>query len=438
MNVWPGETYRLYKMCDSELARLRGSAIGRDAPMDEQARAVGQRVRYWRQRRDIDRQRFADMVGRSTSWVDKVEKGERSLLRLPMLERVAEVLSVAPEVLTDAPKARQAAGCVDAVEVQAIRSALGQYPSLSGLPGPNPPSMLKVGTQLTYLGQAWISSNFTAVARHLPGLIHDTQVLAATVATDDAARSARRALIMSYRLASSMLLKFEANQVAWLAADRAMQIALPSDDNVALARATRSVARAMTSSGQESDAIVALTGMADRMRSDMKAGDEDQLPLFGMLFLAASIAAAKIDDHSTALMMHEEAEAVAGRLGPQHRSHYTVFGSANVAAHRVAALVRLREFGRATEYVATIDPAVIAGLPPERRANILLDLTWAHTQAGSYQAATRALAEAERLAPQEVRCRPLAHGLLRALLSNTSGALAGSVRTIALRAGVEA
>ena len=437
-NVWPAETHGLYKMCDSELARLRESASGRDAPMDEQARAVGQRVRYWRQRRDIDRQRFADMVGRSKSWVDKVEKGERSLLRLPMLERVAEVLSVAPEVLTDGPKSRQAAGCVDAVEVQAIRSALGRYPSLSRSPGVKPPAMLKVGRQLDYLGQAWISSNFTEVAQHLPTVIHDAQVLAATVTGDAEVRGARRALIMSYRLASSVLLKFEANQVAWLAADRAMQIAMPSDDNVALARATRSVARAMTSSGQESDAIVALTGMADRMRPGMAASDQDQLPLFGMLFLAASIAAAKIDDHSTALMMHEEAEAVAARLGPEHRSHYTVFGSANVAVHRLAALVRLREFGRALEHVATIDPAEIAGLPPERRANYLLDLTSAYTGAGNYQNATLALTEAERLAPQEVRCRPLAHGLLRALLSNTSGALAGSVRTMALRVGVEA
>jgi len=39
------------------------------------------------------------MVGRSVSWLDKVERGERSLLRLPMLDRVAGAL------------------CVDAVEV---------------------------------------------------------------------------------------------------------------------------------------------------------------------------------------------------------------------------------------------------------------------------------------------------------------------------------
>ena len=406
--------------------------------MDEQARAIGQRVRYWRQRRDMDRQRFADMVGRSTSWLDKVEKGERSLLRLPMLELVAEALSVAPEVLTDVPTARLAAECVDAVEVQAIRSALGRYPSLSLQPaGSKPATLSKVGQQLDYLGQAWIGSNFTAVAQHLPRLIHDAQVLAFTISSDEDITAARRALIMAYRLASSVLLKFEANQVAWLAADRAMQIALPSEDTVALARATRSVARAMTSSGQESDAIFALTSMAERMRPDLTDADRDQLPLFGMLFLAASIAAARIDDHSIALMMHEEAQAVVLRLGVEHHSHYTVFGAANVAAHRLAALNRLHEGGRALEYAASVDPALTASLPPERRANYLLDLTAAYTHVGSYQDAVVSLIEAERLAPQEVRCRPLSHGLIRALLNNTSGSLSSSVRMMALRSGVE-
>ncbi|MGW6200627.1 helix-turn-helix domain-containing protein [Kribbella sp. NPDC055110] len=405
--------------------------------MEDDAPAIGRRVRYWRERRGIDRQRFADMVGRSTSWLDKIEKGERSLLRLPMLERVADVLGVTPEALTDGPAARRAADCVDVVEVKAIRSALGRYPTLSaGAATRENPALPQVTSQLDYLGQAWLSSNFTAVAQHLPKLIEDAQLVAETTSGSSDEVAARRSLVMTYRLASSMLLKFDANHIAWLAADRAMQTALPMDDTVALARATRSVARAMTSSGQESDAIVALTSMADRMRPQLSRADGDLLPLFGMLFLAASIAAAKIDDSSVALMMHDEAAAVVSRLGPQHRTHSTIFGRANVAAHRVAVLTRLHLDGRALEYVAGTDPAVALSLPPERRANYLLDLTTSYTSTGKYEEAVRALAEAERLAPQEVRCRPLAHGLLRALLSSASGPLSRSVQGMATRAGV--
>ncbi|MEU4396844.1 helix-turn-helix transcriptional regulator [Kribbella sp. NPDC023855] len=405
--------------------------------MDDQAQAVGGRVRYWRKRRGIDRQRFADMVGRSTSWLDKVEKGERSLLRLPMLERVADALNVAPEILTDGPAARRAADCVDATEVQAIRSALGRYPALSANQSSAPPaSPGQINQQLDYLGHAWLSSNFTAVAHRLPRLIEDAQVAVEFASTEPDQLATRRSLVMAYRLASSMLLKFDANDVAWLAADRAMQTALPTDDTVALARATRSVARAMTSAGQEADAIAALGGMADRMRPHLPQSDGELLPLFGMLFLAASIAAARIDDPAVALTMHEEADAIAARLDDKHRTHDTIFGPANVAAHRVAALTRLHEGGRALEYVATIDPAIMASLPPERRANHLLDLTASYTYIGSYPEAVQSLNEAERLAPQEIRCRPLAHGLLRALLNSTNGSLSRTVQSMATRAGL--
>lgn len=55
---------------------------------------IGPRVRQWRLRRGLTRQQFADRVGRSISWLEKIETGERALVRLPMLERVADALGV--------------------------------------------------------------------------------------------------------------------------------------------------------------------------------------------------------------------------------------------------------------------------------------------------------------------------------------------------------
>ncbi len=66
----------------------------------------------------------------------------------------------------------------------------------------------------------------------------------------------------------------------------------------------------------------------------------------------------------------------------------------------------------------------------------MLDLSRAYTESGHYAEAARTLVEAERVAPEEVHCRPLAHGLLRAMLRNTSGELGRSVQWIASRAGV--
>src|SRR2546423_3122862 len=97
-------------------------------------REVGRQVARWRARRGLTRQQFADLCGRSVSWVDKIERGERALLRLPMLERVAEVLRLSVDMLTGPDQARAAVSrCLDAFEVSAIREALQRYDAITML-----------------------------------------------------------------------------------------------------------------------------------------------------------------------------------------------------------------------------------------------------------------------------------------------------------------
>ena len=48
---------------------------------------VGRRVAYWRNRRKLSQQLFADRLGKSKSWVDKVERGVRRLRAASRNER---------------------------------------------------------------------------------------------------------------------------------------------------------------------------------------------------------------------------------------------------------------------------------------------------------------------------------------------------------------
>ncbi|MGC9665609.1 helix-turn-helix domain-containing protein [Planosporangium sp. 12N6] len=403
--------------------------------MEIRNRDIGRRVSYWRTRRGLTRQQFAELVGRSTSWVDKVESGQRGLVRLPMLEAVASALQVDVAALTDDDVARRVAGCPDAVEVRAIRGALGSYRVILGGVGA-PPDLARLRAQVDHACSAWLSSHFTTIGRVLPGLIADAQ--RAVEALDGAARvQAARCLVMSYRLASSTLLKLENAGMAWLAADRAMMSARCVDDTVCLARAARCVARALACHGQSREALAALVAMADRMEPELASRDPQLLSLYGMLLLPAEMVAAQDADADTALAMHRRAEEIARRLGPGYCDPVNAFGTTNVALHRLAALVRMEEGGRAVGYArSAIEPQSLARLPRERKAAYLLDMAEAYRQCRQYSEATVAVARVEQVAPEEVRRRPATHALIRRLLDVTSGQPAVVLRQVADRAGV--
>ncbi|KQC38000.1 helix-turn-helix transcriptional regulator [Frankia sp. ACN1ag] len=399
------------------------------------SRGVGQRVRYWRTRRGLTRQQLADLCDRSNSWVDKIEAGQRNLVRLPMLERVATALNIEVAALTEDDAAERAAQCLDGTEVRAIRAALGSYDALLGpLDSARDPDLGRLRQQVDHACAAWLSSHFTVMGQVLPGLMGEAQAAVRTLDGDDRLEASRH-LVMTYRLATSTLLKFETTDVAWLAADRAINLASQTGDTICLARATRSVARAMTQTGQLAEAVDLLIAMADRMETQI-TDDPELTSLYGMLLLPAEIAAASQGDAATALSLHEQADAVARTLAPDFSHRVTAFGVTNVELHRLAALVRLHEGAAAVAFAQTIDPARLNRLPRERRANYLLDLAEAHRQAGNPEPAIRALLDADRIAPEEVRCRPVGKQLVNDLLKRPGTRPLSELSQLAQRIGL--
>jgi hypothetical protein len=273
------------------------------------------------------------------------------------------------------------------------------------------------------------------MGRVLPGIIAESQRAAAALDGDDRLEAVR-CLVMSYRLASSTLLKLETTELAWLAADRAMMAARCVDDTVCLARASRCVARAMACMGQPEGALDVLVTTAGRMEPELASRDRHLLSLYGMLLLPAEIAAAQIGDADTALAMHEQADQIARQLGPGYADPVNVFGTANVALHRLAALVRMEEGRHAVAYARTIEPQLLVRLPQERKAAYLLDMAEAYRQCRQCPEATAAMLRAEQVAPEEVRRRPATHLLIRQLLDVASGQSALLIRQLAGRAGM--
>lgn len=70
---------------------------------------LGARISYWRERRGMTQQLLADRVGRSKSWLEKVEAGTRSADRLPVLLIICRELRIDLPVLIGRDLDRDAA-----------------------------------------------------------------------------------------------------------------------------------------------------------------------------------------------------------------------------------------------------------------------------------------------------------------------------------------
>src|SRR5918994_1840712 len=119
---------------------------------------IGRRVAYWRGRRKMSQQVFADRLGKSKSWVDKVERGVRRLDKFSVVYEIADVLQVDVQLLLGKEPERRidSINCIDQVEVEEIRAALERYDQMSAFfnAAPHPPPLGEVRKAVSH---AWLT-----------------------------------------------------------------------------------------------------------------------------------------------------------------------------------------------------------------------------------------------------------------------------------------
>jgi transcriptional regulator with XRE-family HTH domain len=107
------------------------------SPDDQHRQQTAEVVMYWVRRRGLTRKIFADRLGKSLSWVDKIRNGDRQLDRLSVLKQIAGVLDIPLSVLIDPEQAEQLQLCPDKREIEAIRHALRRYDAITNVFRPN-------------------------------------------------------------------------------------------------------------------------------------------------------------------------------------------------------------------------------------------------------------------------------------------------------------
>jgi transcriptional regulator with XRE-family HTH domain len=224
-----------------------------DNPADA-AWAVGREVARWRKRRGLTRQQFADLCGRSASWVDKIESGTRGLTQLPMLELVASVLHVPLDTLTNAARHSgsqrpDSSACLDGFEVASIREALQRYEAISSVFAPvqrgEQPDLGRLERSVTHAWLSFQNSGYASLGRSLPQLLLDGQAVARGYGSGDDAVRARCLLSLAYQVTASALWKLKETDLAWLAVERGLIAAEQTGDPLLISDAARRVAQGL-------------------------------------------------------------------------------------------------------------------------------------------------------------------------------------------------
>lgn len=395
---------------------------------------IGANIAAHRRAAGVTQADLAARIGRSVQWVSAVEQGRRHADRLTDLLRIAAVVGCTVEDLigrpvdTLAPGIRPQGETVAAVRSVLLRSAV---PSGSGVPSSG---LHDVGGRVAQAWETWHGSPtaHTILGGVLPGLLSDA--VAAYHSADDR-RSAARTLAGAYQITRQWLHHIPDGDLAWIAADRAMNAAREADDPQLIALGAWALSASYRRAGQQEEATRLCLAAADELKPRIDESDPhpDLLAAYGMLHLAAAISCAQSDEEGRAWMLHRVADDAARTLGARY-DPWTAFGPGNVAIHGLAIEAELGRADAVVEHGARLNVDDVPSV--ERRARVLIDTARAFVQRGEDESAILVLLDAERTSGDEVRHSTLVRELLRELLVRDRARARSHVHDLARRVGL--
>ena len=378
--------------------------------------SIGERIAFYRRRRGLSQAVLANLVGRSEDWLSKIGRGERDIRRLNVLADLARALRVTLGDLLGEPVLWEDAEEHD--DVPAVRDALMAPRRLSRtlFSSLMPLEYLDPGPVTQLAEGAWSSyqkGDLGRVVTALPGLIKTTQQMEAASTDDVAYRRACAAVSARiHHLAATTLSKIGEADLAWIAAERAMQAADEADDPLVLASAARSGTHALLAVGRFDDAVELGEVAARWLSPRMRVGDPAALSLYGMLYLRTAVAAARHQDRSTAGELLAQAGRAADQLGVDANYWQTGFGPSNVELHRVSVALDLGDIPQVIDSAPRIN---VDHLPVERQVTHLIDLARALSLVAKDDDALHTLLMAERTSPGIVRHSAVVREVVRSM-----------------------
>lgn len=387
------------------------------------AERVGTRVAGARKARRWTQRELADRAHVSYSLVTKVESGHAAASPA-FIGAIARALRVDVPRITGQPYEEPGRGRSARLlrTVDSLRSALDRWDAPSEDTPPRAVADLAADVQhVSDLGRA---ANYVAIGETLPALLDDLSVAVHSASESEQPRL-YALLAEAYSGASSIANLLGLLDLRDRVVDRIDNASQASDEPLRPLRVRWQRSASMMAGANYATALALMERTRRELGDDPAAMDLPTLSLYGSLHLRSAILsarAAKTEGAGLARQAWEHIDAardVADLMGMDRDDMGLAFGPSNVAQHEVSVAVELEEGaeavkrGRATRLGATV--------PTSRRGHFSIDLARGYYLNGDNHGALRALQQARRVAPQQVRHHPMVRETALAIAANSRG-----------------
>lgn len=365
---------------------------------------LGTRLRRLRREHALSREELAARAGISPEMIAKTEQGAR-YPRWAVLARIAEALDVPVSELADR---RPRLGGGDDASVLALRDVILSPSAIPGLgPDEGPPLPAdRVRAAVEDAIASYWDGDLARLAALLPGLIRS-----ARAASRERGAAGAEPLALAYDQAAALLVHLGKEDLAAVAAERAIAAAAEGDDERLHATMQGTYAWTLLHQGRLAEAEQIAAAAAERIEPSFTGPEQDVAAFGNLLMTAVGPAAAAGREVDGYIRL---ATAAAERIGHRVPVYSTSFAAASVHMQATYAHAVQRQPAKALRAARRLDLAELPGTIS--RGRHLLDVAQAHVDARHGGAAVAVLSQARQMAPVWFRHQGVARELVAELL----------------------
>lgn len=368
---------------------------------------LGKRIKREKGARGWSYETLSGRSGVSVAALKRVVSGVQQGMHVDSVSRVAAAFGLPVDELTghDAIPAAEAAadGVRNLRNVVLSPAMLPGLASLAVVDG-EPRGVVDLAEAVTQGWANYWGGRLDLVVMELPALIAECRLAAAELG----AASAALPLAQAWELAATALVNYGQEDLAGMAAERAVNAAALGDDPLLTATVTGTYSWVLLHQGRYADAEAVAVAAAMGVTPPRRAAAPAALASYGNLLMCAVAPRVALLGDPADLV--DEARGIGAQLGGKTPVFQTAFGPNTVAMQEVYAYAMLKRPGRAMTAARAVELDQLEGIS---RGRHWLDLAQVHVDAGRTKNALGALKAASAMSPEWFGRQGIARSLVR-------------------------